>query len=144
MKYLISLSLLLLVGCFSTPDEVKDIDIPITSSFYEDAVKFADERARTNELSRWISIGGAAGALVGFLAFVFVPAWVTPKWVSAVSIPMSVGIAVFSHRLIEWLGSDWAGYIVGLSVGFVLINGLAYLAYKLWVGAKNRLLSRKG
>lgn len=142
MKYLISLAALFLVGC-ACNEKLPDLDIPITSGFYEDAAEFANEVARTNELSRWISIGGAAGAFIGFLAFVFVPVWITPKWVSAASIPMSVLMAVFAHRLIEWLGSDWAGYIFGVSIGFVVINALAYFAYKLWCNTKNRLLSVK-
>lgn len=99
----------------------------------------ADKRSRMNELSKWISIGGAAGAMIGFLAFVFVPATITPKWVSAAAVPMSVGIAVFGHRLLEWLGTAYAGYIIGGSACFVLVNALAYFAWKLWVNAKNRL-----
>jgi hypothetical protein len=56
---------------------------------------------------------------------------------------MSVGMAVMGHRLIEWLGKDWAEYMIAASAGFVVVNALAYLAYKLWCNAKNRLIRRK-
>ena len=105
----------------------------------EQKLAAADERNRLNQLSGWISMAGAVGAMIGFLAFVFVPAAITPKWVSATAIPMSVGVAIFGHRLLEWLGTEWASYIIGGSAAFVLLNALAYFSWKLWCNAKNRL-----
>lgn len=133
----------------------KEIDIKTTQ--LEDKARLAEERAllaekkladsdrrsRLNELSGWISTAGAVGAMIGFLAFVFVPAAITPKWVSAVAIPMSVGLSIFGHRLLEWLGTESAGLIMGISGGFILVNALGYFAWKLWWSARNRLRETK-
>jgi hypothetical protein len=134
MKYLISLSLAILITGCATPQ-----DVPIDSLYDYEAIAFEDQRERTFETARWIAVSGAMGALIGFLAFVFVPSSITPKWVSAVSIPMSIGVAVSGQRLLEWLGSEWAEWMIAGSAGFVVVNGLAYFSYKLWCRAKNNL-----